>query len=71
MTIQSAMPLTESEIIKFETFFQKLSGKRVISRVQVEESLIAGVRMQSDIFLWEHSVAARLRKLHQNMLIEG
>ena len=71
VTIQSATPLTESEILKFETFFQKLSGRRIVSSMQINESLIAGVRMQSELFLWEYSVAARLRKLSQKLLIEG
>ncbi|HSW75559.1 MAG TPA: F0F1 ATP synthase subunit delta [Candidatus Saccharimonadales bacterium] len=71
VTIQTATPLTESEIAKFESFFAKLSGKRIISQVHIDPSLIAGVRMQSDIYLWEYSIAARLRHLRHKMLIEG
>ena len=42
-----------------------------MSKVILDESLIAGVRMQSDLFLWEYSIAARLRNLRQKLLIEG
>lgn len=68
VTIQTATSLTESEIKKFETFFAKLSGKRIISHVRIDPSLIAGVRMQSEIFLWEYSIAARLRQLRHKMI---
>ena len=68
VTIRTATPLTESEIIKFESFFAKLSGKRIIRHVEIDPSLIAGVRMQSEIFLWEYSIAARLRQLRHKMI---
>ncbi len=71
MTIFTATPLENDELKKFEFFFTKLSGKTIISDVVHEPSLIAGVRMQSDLFLWEYSIAARLRRLRQKMLIEG
>ncbi|MBP6892400.1 F0F1 ATP synthase subunit delta [Candidatus Babeliales bacterium] len=71
LTIMTAMPLENHELEKFENFFKKLSGKTTLSNVVHDSSLIAGVRMQSDLFLWEYSIAARLRSLHQKMLIEG
>ena len=71
VTVHTAAPLSDVELEKFENFFTKLSGKRIMSRVQIDPSLIAGVRMQSDLFLWEYSIAARLRTLRQKLLIEG
>lgn len=71
LTIMTATPLENHELEKFEIFFRKLSGKTTLSNVVHEPSLIAGIRMQSDLFLWEYSIAARLRSLHQKMLIEG
>jgi len=69
--IYSATELTNDEKIKLEIFFANLSGKEIIGRVIIDESLIAGVRMQSELFMWEYSIAARLRKLRQKMFIEG
>lgn len=71
VTIATAIPLENNEREKFENIFKKLSGKTIVSSVVHDPSLIAGVRIQSDLFLWEYSIAARLRKLHQKMLIEG
>lgn len=71
VTVQTVCPLPQAELEQFEKFFTKLSGKRIMSRVVLDQSLIAGVRMQSDIFLWEYSIAARLRNLRQKLLIEG
>ena len=61
LTIFTATPLENHEFEKFESFFKKISGKTIVSTVVLEPSLIAGVRMQSDLFLWEYSIAARLR----------
>lgn len=71
VTVYTTTPFQEGELEKFEMFFIKLSGKSIISKVVIDESLIAGVRMQSDFFLWEYSIASRLRKLRQKLLIEG
>lgn len=71
VTISTAAPLEQHELEQFENFFIKHSGKSIKSNVVIDESLIAGVRMQSDLFLWQYSVAARLQSLRQKMLIEG
>lgn len=67
VTIYSATELTQAEQQQFEQFFTKLSDKKIISRVVHDEALIAGVRMQSDVLLWEHSIAARIRLLSQQV----
>ena len=71
LTVFTATPLDDAELEQFEKFFIKLSSKQIISSVVLDKSLIAGVRMQSDFFLWEYSIAARLRALRQKLLIEG
>ena len=71
LAIVTAVSLQDDEREKFEIFFRKLSGKTIQSNMIIEQSLIAGVRLQSDLYLWEYSIAARLRNLHQNMRIEG
>ncbi len=68
VTVITAEVLDQEELEKFELFFSKLAEKKIISTVVLDKSLIAGVCMQSDLFLWEYSIANRLKKLHQNML---
>lgn len=67
VAIHSAVDLDNIEQKKLEDFFMKQSGKKIISNVIVDDALIAGVRMQSDLFLWEYSIAARIRKLSRNI----
>jgi ATP synthase F1 delta subunit len=55
----------------FQMFFAQESGKKIESKVSVDRSLIAGVRLQSEFFLWEYSVASRVRALRHKLVIEG
>lgn len=71
VTISTVVPFEDHELEKFEIFFIKLSGKSIKSNVVLDQSLIAGVRMQSDLFLWQYSIASRIQNLRQKMLIEG
>ncbi|OGB86093.1 ATP synthase F1 subunit delta [candidate division TM6 bacterium RIFCSPHIGHO2_12_FULL_38_8] len=71
VTITSVEPLENHEREQFENFFKKLSGKSIKSNLIVDRSLIAGVRMQSDLFLWQYCITQRLQNLSQKMLIEG
>jgi F0F1-type ATP synthase delta subunit len=71
VTITTATELEDHEREQFEKFFIKLSGKSIKSNVVLDQSLIAGIRMQSDLFLWQYSIAHRLQNLRQKMLIEG
>lgn len=71
LTIFCASTVTEQEIEKFKEFFVKQANKNVITNVQIDPTLIAGVRMQSDFYMWEYSIASRLKKLRQNMMIKG
>ena len=71
MTIKSAQSLDEQEIEKFEAFFAKHAQKKLLVKTEVDESLLAGVRLQSEVFLWEYSIASRLRSLRQKFVIEG
>ncbi len=70
VTITTADILEEDQKRKFENFFTKLSGKKIISTAMIDESLIAGIRMQSDFFLWEYSIKSQIAKISRNMLDE-
>lgn len=71
LEIKTASHLDAYAAQAFETFFAQKSGKKIESKVSVDRSLIAGVRLQSDFFLWEYSIASRLRSLRHKLIIEG
>lgn len=71
LEIKTADVIDADTVKAFEMFFAQESGKTVESNVIVDHSLIAGVRLQSDFFLWEYSVASRLRALRHKLIIEG
>lgn len=71
LEIQTADTLDAESIQGFERFFAQESQKKVQSRVHINDTLIAGVRLQSDFFLWDYSIASRLRALKQKLAIEG
>lgn len=71
LQITAAAPLDEQSIQAFEAFFAKQTGKNIESTTVVDTALLAGIRLQSDFFLWEYSVAQRLRTLRHTLGIEG
>jgi ATP synthase F1 delta subunit len=70
LKIKSAIPLEADQQKKFQQFFEKLSQKRILSTVEVDESLIAGIRLESDLFLWEHSIKSQITELSKKMTNE-
>jgi ATP synthase F1 delta subunit len=70
LTITTAETLEEDQKKRFEDFFKKLSGKKIISTAMIDESLIAGIRMQTDHFLWEYSIKSRMAQISRKMLDE-
>jgi F-type H+-transporting ATPase subunit delta len=61
--ISSAHPLSETNKEFFWQFLKKQLHKTIICTYRVDKSLIAGVRICSDTYLWEHSVAKQLRSV--------
>ena len=71
LEIKTADTIDVHAVQAFEQFFAQQSGSKIESTVHLDRSLIAGVRLQSDFFLWEYSVASRLQSLKQKLVIEG
>lgn len=55
----------------FIDFFEKHSEKKVLANMSIDQSLIAGVRLQSSTLFWEYSVAQNIRKLQRSLYGEG
>lgn len=67
LEIKTADHIDAQAVYAFEQFFAHESGKKIESIVSIDRSLIAGVRLQSEFFLWEYSVASQLRAFKTKM----
>lgn len=64
-TIKSSHDLTVDEEKILQAFVQRITGCQVFYRSVRVRSLIAGIRIESDEFLWEQSIADKLRRVEQ------
>ncbi len=63
-TISTAHALTEDQHVFLDNFIKrKTNATRVYSKVVIDESLLAGIRILGSSFLWEHSIRKKLRAL--------
>jgi ATP synthase F1 delta subunit len=61
VTVKSAQPLDESSLDVIRKFLMERTGKQVHMIPCIDPSLIAGVRLQGDDFVWEYSIAKQLQ----------
>lgn len=69
VTVSTSHQLLPEQLVELTEFFTSYSKGKVVMHVKHDPSLIAGVRMQSETWLWEDSVAKKLRALKQNVLL--
>lgn len=69
VTVSTAHELSHEQLELLKEFFTFYSKAHVFMNVQRDPSLIAGIRMESETWLWEDSVAKKLRALQQNVLL--
>jgi ATP synthase F1 delta subunit len=70
-TITSSHELSQDELNKVEQFLARQTGDDIIYTYSRDASLIAGLRVQSQTILWEHSVRKQLRELALHMAPKG
>ncbi|HEV2916487.1 MAG TPA: F0F1 ATP synthase subunit delta [Candidatus Babeliales bacterium] len=68
-TISSAEPLSDNQQEVCRLFLEQHCKKEVRCIYHIDTNLIAGIRMQSNYFLWEHSVSKDMRMMH-NLLVQ-
>jgi len=61
--IRSSYKLDDSALDVIKNFLEQKTGTKVFSRHELDKRLIAGIRLKSDHYLWEYSVAKKLRTL--------
>lgn len=62
-TIETAQELTEADLNKLKLFLERKTKTEVYYYTKTNPHLIAGVKMYSDDYNWEHSVLQKLKKL--------
>ncbi len=67
-TFFTSYALTEDELTAITMFLEKQTHNHIISHQQLQPSLIAGIRLQSDFFLWEYSIAKQIRTLRNQVI---
>ena len=68
LELSSSSELSADAHATLEQFFTDLSDKKYRVKKTEDPELIAGIRMQSDTLLWEHSVAKKMKKLRFELL---
>lgn len=64
-SVESAHALSEKQINTIKEFLEKSIHKNIIMEPSLDRSLIAGLRLQSDEYVWEYSVRKHLKALHE------
>ncbi len=69
LKIMSSSDLSEEKIREIKDFFMQKTGlEHIVIRYSVNPALIAGLRLQSETYLWEYSIAKQLQKLKQDLI---
>lgn len=63
--VRSSHELDERQLQGALAFLRRVTGKQVLYEYRVDAALIAGLRLQSDTLLWEHSVKKQLLSASQ------
>jgi F0F1-type ATP synthase delta subunit len=66
--VSSSSPVSLDDQEVLLQFFGALAHKKCRITIKQDAELIAGIRIQSDTWLWEHSVAKNMKKLRFDLL---
>ena len=58
--VRSSHALTKDQLETIKYFLSSKTGNHILYEHTIHKDLIAGIRLQSDLLLWERSVARRL-----------
>lgn len=62
-SIQTAQETDDKQFESIKQFLGRLTNKKIIGIPSVDTSLIAGLRLQSNEYLWEYSVRKQIKAL--------
>lgn len=61
--ISSSHKLTSSTLDVLKNFLENKTNKKIMYTYNIDKELIAGIRMQSNTLMWEHSVRRQLENI--------
>jgi len=64
-SLKSTHNLNDKQIESIKYFLTKLLNKNIICTPSIDDSLIAGLRLQSDNHLWEYSIRKHIKNLQK------
>ena len=67
-TFISSCALSAEDEEQFQAFLAKQTGYDIIYESMVDKELIAGIRLQSDTLLWEHSIRKQLHDIELQLI---
>jgi len=67
-TIASSHELTVSDCTNIQQFLAKMTGASIIYDYKVDKNLIAGIRLQSKTYLWQHSIRKQLDDMKLSLI---
>ena len=62
-SIISAQEINDQQIESIKQFLSRLINKKIIGTPSIDTSLIAGLRLQSNEYLWEYSIRKHINAL--------
>lgn len=62
-TISSSHTLTQKMLDAVHQFLSRSTKKNILTKVDIDKTLIAGIRLQSTDLLWESSIKQRLQEV--------
>jgi F-type H+-transporting ATPase subunit delta len=65
VTASSPQALSTKQIEQIITFLYQKKRTEIAIQTKIDPALIAGLRLQSDSFLWEHSIAQQLKRIER------
>lgn len=67
-TVESFPELSQEDKQKLEYYFQRMLNKVVLYRYRVQPKIISGLCIKTDNFMWEDSIAKKLRIVRSAVL---
>lgn len=64
--VTSSHPVSDFQLQQLNNFLEKASDKKILYSHHIDKSLIAGIRARGTTFMWEDSIAQRLRLIEQS-----
>jgi|GEM_PF-744751 len=67
--IASSAPLHEQQKTQLVKFLAQQTDCDIIEKYTIDPALIAGIKMQSETFLWEYSIDKKIKQVYQAFLL--